>query len=360
MKMDPKQSKSDKDLEMGGPDSNNSSRRNSGDSSDKRRPSDATGSEKRRRNSDSNDIVSIIRRYSSKGVIYTNVQRRNSEPEGGIITVRNPSGHTEEIDTTVAAINARRSGSATFLTTNSHGEVVIERKNTDLKIAVQKRISASSIPNITIMLPRLSSTHVVPPLLNAEDALERTGGKGAAGSYSEHMYPIEVLAEKYHTDINAHDVPKSFGLSNVAAENMLKEYGPNVLTPPPKLPLWALFLLQFMSALMVLLEITALLCIILFIINQEVMDNLYLGLLLFLVVFITCYETYSQEAKSDNLMEQFRAMVPAQASVIREGNMRPINTSELVLGDIIRLIWHIHVHTYTKTHTQAHTHTYTD
>ena len=68
------------------------------------------------------------------------------------------------------------------------------------------------------------------------------------------------------------------------------------------------------------------------------MDNLYLGLLLFVVVFITCYETYSQEAMYVILMEQFRAMVPAQASVIREGNMRPINTSDLVLGDIIRYV----------------------
>jgi len=32
------------------------------------------------------------------------------------------------------------------------------------------------------------------PLLNAEDSLERTGGKGAAGAYSEQMYRLEVLA----------------------------------------------------------------------------------------------------------------------------------------------------------------------
>lgn len=303
--------KTDQDLEMGTRSgSNNNSRRNS--DADKRQPSEVDLN--KRRYSDANDNVSVIRKYSSKGVIYVNVPRRNSEPEGGIITLHKPGGRTEEIDTTAAAINARRSGSATILTTNSQGDVVVERKTTDLKIAVKKRISASSIPNITTMLPKMSSSHVVPPLLNATDALERTGGKGAAGAYSEHMYPIEILAEKYHTEIDVHDVPKSYGLSNLAAENMLKEYGPNVLTPPPKLPLWVLFLLQFTSALMVLLEITALLCIILFIINQEVLDNLYLGLLLFLVVFITCYETYSQEAKSDNLMEQFRAMVPAQVS----------------------------------------------
>jgi sodium/potassium-transporting ATPase subunit alpha len=88
---------------------------------------------------------------------------------------------------------------------------------------------------------------------------------------------------------------------------------------------------------MILLQVTALLCIILFLIDSSVWDNLYLGVLLYFVVIITCYETYSQEAKSDSLMEQFRAMVPEKASVVRDGVMKPLDTSELVVGDIIRL-----------------------
>jgi sodium/potassium-transporting ATPase subunit alpha len=54
-------------------------------------------------------------------------------------------------------------------------------------------------------------------------------------------------------------------------------------------------------------------------------------------VVITCYETFSQEAKSDSLMEKFRAMVPAQASVIRDGVMKPVDATQVVIGDLIRL-----------------------
>lgn len=155
--------------------------------------------------------------------------------------------------------------------------------------------------------------------------------------YSEHMYPLDVLASKFKTDIDMTDASKSKGLTAAMAAELLAEYGPNVLTPPPRVPLWLLFLLQFTNYLMVLLEVTALLCIILFIIEPSVLDNLYLGVLLFVVVVITCYEMYQQEAKSDELMTQFRALVPQAASAIRDGNLQPLPVSDLVVGDVIRL-----------------------
>jgi sodium/potassium-transporting ATPase subunit alpha len=231
-------------------------------------------------------------------------------------------------------IGARRSGSASVLTRNENGEIAIQRKfssSADITIALKKRISASSLPSI-IPVSEIPQK----PILNAEEVLEKTGGKGAAGAYSEHMYPLEVLAEKFNTHIDYHDPSKSKGLTTKKVEQLLAELGPNVLTPPPKVPLWLLFLLQFTNLLMVLLMITGLLCIILFLVSY-VWYNLYIGVLLFVVVFITCYETYSQEAKSDSLMEQFRALVPEQASVIRDGNLQPVDATLLVIGDIIRL-----------------------
>ncbi len=214
------------------------------------------------------------------------------------------------------------------------GTTRVERKNTntDLMIAVQKRLSQSSMPSIIPV-----SENKATPLLNAEDALERTGGKGAAGAFSEHMHPLEVIAGNYTTHIDVHNPNNSRGLTSARAAELLEELGPNVLTPPPRVPLWLLFLLQFTNLLMILLMITATLCIILFLVDMSQWTNLYLGVLLFAVVFITCYETFSQEAKSDSLMEKFRAMVPEQASVIRDGTMRPLSATDIVIGDIIRL-----------------------
>lgn len=234
----------------------------------------------------------------------------------------------------VQSINARRSGSASVLTRNEKGEVIADRKlsTNDIQIAVIRRISASSLPSI---IP-VSTPTGPPPLINAEDALERTGGKGAAGAYSEHMYPLDVIADKFSTHIDVDDPSKSKGLTEKKAKELLDSMGPNVLTPPPKVPLWLLFLLQFTNLLMVLLIITATLCIILFGVSG-VWYNLYIGVLLYIVIFITCYETFSQEAKSDSLMEQFRALVPEGSSVIRDGVMKPLDTTQLVIGDIIRL-----------------------
>jgi hypothetical protein len=51
--------------------------------------------------------------------------------------------------------------------------------------------------------------------------------------------------------------------------------------------------------------------------------NLYIGVLLFIAVLITCYETFSQEAKFDSLMVKFRAMVSAQATLRRHWSSTP-------------------------------------
>ncbi len=77
--------------------------------------------------------------------------------------------------------------------------------------------------------------------------------------------------------------------------------------------------------------------IILFIVDTSNFTNSYLGLLLVVVIIVTCYEMFSQEAKSDSLMEKFRAMLPAKASVVRDGVMAPMEVSQIVIGDVIRL-----------------------
>ena len=65
--------------------------------------------------------------------------------------------------------------------------------------------------------------------------------------------------------------------------------------------------------------------------------NLYIGVLLWIVILSTCFGTFSQESKSDELMEKFRAMVPEDASVIRDGQQKNCHASDIVPGDLIRL-----------------------
>lgn len=88
---------------------------------------------------------------------------------------------------------------------------------------------------------------------------------------------------------------------------------------------------------MILLELTAIACYILYAIDPSNYANIYLAVLLTIAILVTCYETFSQEAKADNLMAQFRAMIPESAAVIRDGQQKPLEAVELVPGDIIRI-----------------------
>jgi sodium/potassium-transporting ATPase subunit alpha len=157
-----------------------------------------------------------------------------------------------------------------------------------------------------------------------------------SGKYSEHQLSLNSIGQRLSTAIDYIDPSKSNGLTNQAAAEKLRITGLNVLTPPPKVPLWKLFLLQFTNLLMVLLLITGGLCILMFVITNE-WSNFYVGALLLIVVLITCYETFSQEAKSDSLMEKFRALAPDQTVVIREGELQSVDAKTVVLGDIVRL-----------------------
>ena len=233
-------------------------------------------------------------------------------------------------------IGARRSGSQAEIIKKKDGTVTLERRNSnmDVLVAVQRRMSDGAMPtpfNLVSQTPKPKDI-----LLNAEQALEKTGGKGAGGSFTEHMFRLEELAEMYQTDINFNNPKDSKGLTSSKAKELLEKYGPNALTPPPSLPLWLLFILQFTNLLMILLQITAIACLAIYGVTGT-STNLYCGVLLYFVVIATCTETFHQESKAGALLEKFRALVPEAASVIRDGQLKPVPAAELVIGDIIKL-----------------------
>eukprot|EP00981_Chlorochromonas_danica_P001882 scaffold387_cov174-Ochromonas_danica.AAC.1 len=57
---------------------------------------------------------------------------------GSTTWITTSTGEHKPLDTHHATLNARRSGSASVLITNEKGEVTIQRKTTDLTIAIQK------------------------------------------------------------------------------------------------------------------------------------------------------------------------------------------------------------------------------
>ena len=71
--------------------------------------------------------------------------------------------------------------------------------------------------------------------------------------YVEHLYSLSDLANQFLTHIDLNNVAMSKGLTDEAAAELYERCGPNTLTPPAKVPLWLLFLLQFLNIFMLLL-----------------------------------------------------------------------------------------------------------
>ena len=187
-------------------------------------------------------------------------------------------------------------------------------------------------------------------------------------AYEEHLMPLTELADLYQTKIDFNNPKDSGGLKPVQAAELLKKFGPNSLTPPPRTPGWLLFALQFTNLFMILLIVAALLSIIIYVLYGEPSD-LYLGVILFIVVLATCYETYAQEVKvrdttafarrrlrapaarlpcplsrpsplvlqSEDFLESLKTLVPEMTIATRGGEQVSVKVEDLVIGDVIKL-----------------------
>jgi len=89
-----------------------------------------------------------------------------------------------------------------------------------------------------------------------------------------------------------------------------------------------------------LLWFGAFLCFLGFIISEDKSDksNLYLGIVLSTVTFVTGCFSYYQTSKSAALMAQFKNFVPEQVGVFRNGVSVQIDGVDLVPGDVVQIV----------------------
>ena len=162
--------------------------------------------------------------------------------------------------------------------------------------------------------------------------------KAAAMAIEEPYLEIaEIATRNRESGIHVSDIEKSTGLSSKEASARLQLYGRNVLTPPPKMPEWKRFLLQFTNLFMVLLNTCGLLSVIAFALQSDKGDktNLYLAMVLFAVVFMTCYLQFHEEGKAYKIMDSFSKMLAVSCTVIRDGKQQEVPVGDLVLGDLV-------------------------
>lgn len=124
------------------------------------------------------------------------------------------------------------------------------------------------------------------------------------------------------------------GLSEQEAALRLRECGPNVLEETGKESALKKYIRQFRNFFSILLTVGAILAFI-----GEYLDpgqgNLYIGIALVGVVFLNGTFTFVQEYQAAKTMESFRQLLPPHAKVLRDGKVRDVLASELVVGDVI-------------------------
>ncbi|ETI51141.1 hypothetical protein F442_05509 [Phytophthora nicotianae P10297] len=188
--------------------------------------------------------------------------------------------------------------------------------------------------------PRLSSADIV--AVTTEMRLRQQGRKNRAAKgkddsddakrelvMEEHKQsPAEIFADLGSDPVN--------GMTQHDVQGRLESEGLNRLTPPKQTPEIIKYIRELTGLFSLLLWVGGALCIIIYGLQGDP-NNLYLGIVLFLVVVITGTFSYFQNAKSSNLMESFKQMMPTVTTVIREGKSQKIEASQLVRGDIILL-----------------------
>jgi len=137
-----------------------------------------------------------------------------------------------------------------------------------------------------------------------------------------HNLDSEEVAKILRTDIKR-------GLLEKEVKNRQAEFGLNKLAEEKPLSRLKKFLEQFQSPLIYILVIAGLICLIL----KDFTD----AIIIFGAVFLNTIVGFVQENKASQTLKALKKVVKHEAKVLRGGNLKIIDSTELVPGDIIVL-----------------------
>lgn len=119
------------------------------------------------------------------------------------------------------------------------------------------------------------------------------------------------------------------GLSEEEAETRIKNTGKNLLKKTKETPQIIKFLKNVVSLFAILLWIGGALCFI------PGVDMPQLGWAIFVVILVNAIFSYWQEFKAEKAVEALQKMIPNKTKVLRNGEKKEIDSSEIVYGDIV-------------------------
>ena len=131
--------------------------------------------------------------------------------------------------------------------------------------------------------------------------------------------------------------PKGLGAAEAAAR--LQQHGQNVLPTKVGRPIIFKFLDQFTSLFAIMLEVAAVLVFIAAMLSTGAsrQDNINVTIAIIGVVLLNATIGFFQEYRAEKATEALQKLVPANAKVIRDGDVTIVAAADLVPGDIIVL-----------------------
>lgn len=119
------------------------------------------------------------------------------------------------------------------------------------------------------------------------------------------------------------------GLSAGQVSQRLKEYGPNLLTGSKPRPVWLRLLVQFNNVLIYVLMAAVLV--------TAMLGHWLDSAVIFAVVLFQGIVGFVQEGRAEQALVAIRHLLAPRATVLRDGERKQIDASELVPGDILLL-----------------------
>lgn len=139
---------------------------------------------------------------------------------------------------------------------------------------------------------------------------------------SYHALPAERVLSELGT--------QKQGLASDEAARRLEKYGPNTLEEEEKIHPFRIFLEQFKSPLVWILIAAMLISAFV----NEWTDFIVIGV----IVVLNAILGFVQEYRAEEAIARLKKLVSSRAKVVRDGEQKEINASELVPGDILLLV----------------------
>ena len=126
------------------------------------------------------------------------------------------------------------------------------------------------------------------------------------------------------------------GLTEIEAKKRLEQNGPNVLPQKKPKSKVARFFEQFKDVMIIILLVAAIISIVVAIVEKtysEMVD----GFIIFAIVLINAIMGFVQELKAEKEMKALLSMSEPEVKVFRDGELKKVHSSEIVVGDVISL-----------------------